>query len=102
MEPLDENELTRLLRKWEAPSAPPALRKRLFPAERSTWRWLLNGTIRIPVPVALAAAILIGLWLHYYSKLVSHPAQVAQPNSVSLVDFQPVRQLKPVVVGEKR
>jgi hypothetical protein len=97
MEPLDDNELNQLLRKWEAPSAPPNLRQRIFPAQASWLSWLLRGTIRIPVPAAIAAAALIGLWIHY-SRPAS-PPRVAKPGSVSLADFQPVRQLEPVLVG---
>jgi len=102
MEPLDENELKQLLRKWEAPPAPPTLEHRVLHSQkRSPWQWLFKGTIRVPVPVAIAAAVLIALWIHYSRP--SAPAQVAQPGSVSLADFQPVRQLQPVVVvgGQK-
>jgi hypothetical protein len=95
MEPLDENELSRLLRRWEAPAAPPTLGARVLPA-RASWRnWLLRGAIRVPVPVALAAALSAALWL-YHSWPVS-PPRAAQP-SVSLADFQPVRQLEPILV----
>lgn len=97
MEPLDENELSQLLRRWEAPSAPLTLRGRLFPRRTPWWRWLLTGTIRIPVPVGVAVVFLMGLWI-YYSR-PEPPARVAEPPStVSLEDFQPVRRLEPVVV----
>jgi len=101
MEPLDENELNQLLRKWEAPPATHTLKGRIFPAQKSWWRWLLTGTVRVPVPIALAAAVLVALWIHY-SRPAS-PPRVAQPATVSLADFQPVRQLQPVVVvgGQK-
>jgi hypothetical protein len=97
MEPLDENELNHLLRKWEAPPAPPTLKARVFPAERSWWAWLFTGTIRVPVPIALAAALLVALWVHY-SRPAIHP-QIAQPETVSLADFKPVRQLEPTLVS---
>jgi hypothetical protein len=97
MEPLDEDELNYLLRKWEAPAAPPSLTQRVFPPPKSWLSWLLTGTIRIPVPALVAAAILIALWIHYSRAVV--PARVSEPGSVSLADFQPVRQLEPVVVG---
>lgn len=96
MEPLDEDELNHLLRKWEAPSAPPSLKQRVFPAQKSWLSWLLTGSIRIPVPALVAAAILIALWIQH-----SRPApraHVAAPGSVSLTDFQPVQQLQPVLV----
>lgn len=97
MEPLDEDELNQLLRKWEAPSTPPSLRQRVFPPKTSCVSWLLTGSIRIPVPAVVAAAIVIALWIHYSRPAA--PAHVAAPGSVSLTDFQPVRQLEPVLVG---
>ncbi len=100
MEPLDDNELNELLRKWEAPIAPPTLKQRLFPPQKSWWRWLFTGSVRVPVPVALAAVVLVGLWIHYSRPAT--PPRVVQPASVSLADFQPVRQLQPVVVGGRK
>jgi hypothetical protein len=97
MEPLDEDELKLLLRKWEAPLAPPTLRQRVFPAQKSWLSWLWTGTIRIPVPALIAVAIVIAAWIHYSRP--APPSRVAAPGSVSLADFQPVRQLKPVVVA---
>jgi hypothetical protein len=96
MEPLDEDELNHLLRKWEAPSAPPSLKQRVFPAQRPWLSWLLTGSIRIPVPALVAAAIVIALWIHHSRP--APPAHVAAPGSVSLADFQPVQQLQPVLV----
>ena len=97
MEPLDENELNQLLRKWEAPAAPPTLKARIFPAEKSWLVWLFTGTIRVPVPIALAAAVLVALWVHYSS--AANRPQVVQPATVSLADFKPVRQLEPTLVS---
>jgi hypothetical protein len=97
MEPLDENELNQLLRKWEAPPAPASLKDRVFPPRRPWFWWLLTGSIRIPVPAALAAALLAALWIHF-SRPVERP-RVSDPGSVSLADFRPVRQLEPVLVG---
>jgi hypothetical protein len=114
MEPLNENELNQLLRKWEAPAAPPTLTSRVLGKpgqsasalarslkERPWWRWLLTGTVRIPVPVAVAVAAVVVLWI-YHSRPNPVP-RVAQPATVSLADFKPVRQLQPVVVtgGQK-
>ena len=96
MEPLDEKELKQLLNRWEAPDAPASLESRIFPAQKAWWKWLWSGSIRIPVPAALAVAVLIGVWIHYSRPAIS--TRVAQPESVSLADFQPVRQLQPVVV----
>lgn len=97
MEPLDEDELKQLLRQWEAPPTPAGLRQRVFPEQQTWWSWLLKGEIRVPVPAVVATAIVIALWMHY-SRPVP-PARVSQPGSVSLADFQPVRQLEPVLIG---
>ena len=57
---MDDNELNGLLREWRAPDAPPSLRP---PRARESWgRWLMAGTIRVPVPVALAVALLVTGW----------------------------------------
>ena len=58
---MDDPELNRLLREWTAPGAPPGLRPR--PARRPLWPWLVAGTIRVPVPVALVAVLLAAAWV---------------------------------------
>jgi quercetin dioxygenase-like cupin family protein len=57
---MDDRELNRLLREWRAPDAPPDLRPR---ARGSRLRWLVTGSIRVPVPVALAVLLLVALWI---------------------------------------
>jgi quercetin dioxygenase-like cupin family protein len=58
---MEDRELDRLLREWKAPDAPSHLR--IPRAQRSPWRWLVSGSIRVPVPVAAAALLLVGLWV---------------------------------------
>ena len=56
---MDDQELNQLLREWKAPSAPADLR---VPRTRGSWvRWLINGSIRVPVPVACAAVLVFAL-----------------------------------------
>lgn len=57
---MDDQELNRLLREWKAPDAPPHLRPRR--AHRSWLDWLVTGSIRVPVPAALAALVLAAFW----------------------------------------
>jgi quercetin dioxygenase-like cupin family protein len=58
---MEDRELDRLLREWKAPDAPPHVRP---PAARgSRLRWLISGSIRVPVPAALAAVLLAALWV---------------------------------------
>jgi len=93
MEPLDENELKRLLRQWEAPQAPRTLKQRVLPQQRPRWNWLLRGTVRVPVPVAIAIALVVGLWglWVYHSRPAGPPQAAVQPGTVSLIDIKPVR-----------
>jgi hypothetical protein len=64
MEPLDDQELKHLLRKWEAPKAPSSLRSPLRRPRQSPWRWLWSGRIHIPVPVGAAIGVIVAvLWL---------------------------------------
>ncbi len=58
---MDDQELNRMLREWTAPDAPPHLRPAA--ARGSRLRWLVTGSIRIPVPAALAALLLVALWI---------------------------------------
>jgi quercetin dioxygenase-like cupin family protein len=58
---MEDRELDRLLREWKAPDAPPHLRAPS--GRRSGLRWLISGSIRVPVPVAAAALLLVGLWV---------------------------------------
>ena len=100
MNPIDDQELSRLLREWEAPAAPLGLKHRVFQQRRPWWRWLLTGTIRVPVPLGAAALLLLALWA--YTK-VSTVAPVNQPGrAVSLAEFRPVERVEPRIVGESK
>ena len=78
MEPLDEKELSHLLSQWDAPAAPASLGRRVLPRRGSWWRWLFTGTIRIPVPVGVAAVVLVGLWIHYSKAPAAVPIAIAR------------------------
>ena len=91
MEPNDQK-LNELLHKWEAPPAPSSLTRRVFPRQ-VWWQWLWSGSIRVPVPVGLAALVAAGaLWL-WNRPVVSVPQK-----PVSLADFRPVEQLEPRII----
>ncbi len=104
MEPMDDGELDELLREWQAPAAPGHLRAPV--RTQPWWRWLMTGTIRVPVPVGLAAAValLVGAWM--YSSATRDPGISTQPAStqpaVSLADFQPVAEAELRYVGDLR
>ena len=98
MEPMDDKELTQLLRQWKAPETPSTLTRRVLP-EISGLRWLVNGSIRIPVPLVLAAAVILALWMFLDRKPAPQPIAQPAPGSITLADFQPVHQLEPTIIG---
>lgn len=96
MEPLDDKELSGLLRKWAAPDAPLSLKRRVMLQPASGWRWLFKGSIRVPVPVGIAAVLVLVLWMAFWR---TPPAPVVEPApSSTLADFQPVEQLEPTII----
>ena len=98
MEPLNDQELNRLLEQWRAPGAPASLTRRVLARRRSWWQWLYSGTIRVPVPVGLAILALLAAVLFFRQPVRVARPPAAQP-TVSLSDFQPVGQLQPRVIG---
>lgn len=86
---MNDDELRSLLRTWEAPPAPPTLRRRVQPPTRFNWRWLLSGELRIPVPAALAALFLLLVFSYGWRRPTAPP---------SLSDFQQVTTLQPRIV----
>ena len=56
MEPTDDPKLSKLLREWQVSGAPASLDARVLSAHKGWWRFLLTGSIRIPVPVGVAIA----------------------------------------------
>jgi len=98
MDPLNDNELKRLLQAWQAPPAPASLRRRVLPKEIPLWRRVFSASFRVPVPIAGAAAIVIVLLL-VYRKLPTPPDVQPRPvqAGVSLAGFQPVRRLEPIL-----
>jgi hypothetical protein len=88
MEPLNDDDLNKLLDQWEAPARPRSLRQKVFAGKPSIWRRLWTGSLRVPIPVAIGAALLIVFWLQYSNNSSSAP--------VSLAGFEPVRRLDPI------
>lgn len=96
MEPGDDRELRDLLKEWRVADAPRSLDERVLQPRAQWWRALLTGSIRIPVPVALAvAALLLVLTVAW---LKQPPAAEPAPFSISLVNFQPVSDLNVRVI----
>jgi hypothetical protein len=99
MEPNPDPQLRKLLREWEVMGAPPAIEEKIFGRSRAWWRFLLTGSIRVPVPVGLAVALAVVL-LAIYSIRERRPAAVpaAAPGTVSLTDFRPVDDVQVRVI----
>ena len=91
MDPLDDDALNRLLRQWEAPAPPTDLRPRR-PQPAARWRWFLDGSIRIPVPVGIAALAVVALIWWFRVAEFRNPTP-ASPPVVSFADFQPVKEV---------
>lgn len=90
MEPMDDRELTAMLQEWKTPEAPARLRDAVLPRPVRWWR----AEIRIPVPVAIAAALLTlaGLWQ------MQRTPPAAQVTEVTFRELQPVKELKPRII----
>ncbi len=59
MERNDDEELRSLLREWQAPLMLASVEERVLAACRPWWRFLLNGYIRMPVPLACCIVLLL-------------------------------------------
>jgi hypothetical protein len=94
METLNDDELKQALRQWQAPNAPASLERRVMPRE-TWWRWFITGSVRIPVPALIAAAVVI---LAVYSAFGEKPNPAPVKPTVSLSDFQPVESVEVKVV----
>ena len=101
MEHGEDRELRELLREWRVSDAPPLLDRRVlggYHASREAWWWfLLTESIRIPVPVGLALAVLLVL---LGGLMRRRPAPASAPSTVSLVDFRPVSDLNVRVIRQ--
>jgi hypothetical protein len=102
MEPLDDKDLNQLLRSWKGPETPSSLGRRVLPVKPSGWRWLLRGSIRIPVPLGIAAIVVLAGWMLLDRKPAPGPVAQPTPESITLADFQPVHQLEPRILGKSQ
>ncbi len=98
MEPLNDNELHDLLHQWKAAAAPPHLERRIFGELRKQpwYRWLLTGSIRLPVPVFVLLLLVLSTLSYVLPRARRAPPAVLR--EVRLSDFQPVAELKPRII----
>ena len=94
IEPLDDKELNAMLQEWKAPPAPANLRAAIFP-EVPWWRGALAAEIRIPIPFAVAALLLLfaGIWLFRPA-----PSPPASTQLITFRELRPVDELKPRII----
>lgn len=88
---MNDEELNEFLKQWQAPDAPPSLHQRVMKHVGTPWwRWLLTGTVRIPVPVLLALFVM-GAALF----VVKRPQE---KQALTIAGFEPTRQLQPRII----
>jgi hypothetical protein len=92
MEPLSDRELDELLREWGAPPAPETLKRKVRRSRRGAWwKWLLTGSVRVPVPLTLALAVAFVAMLIVATIRGSAKNVARQPATAGL---QPVKRLE--------
>lgn len=99
MEPLNDDELKHALRQWQAPATPASLEQRVL-APEPWWRWLLTGSVRVPVPVGIALLAILGTLVYWAGTRRIGPATSAR--SATLADFQPVEKLELRIVRDAK
>ena len=82
MEPLNDKELNHLLRKWEAPAAPPTMAVPTNRSRQPLWQWLWVGRIHVPVPVGLGLVLAAAAFAVYSSNAVPTAVSPAAGNAV--------------------
>ena len=97
MKEMNDKELHELLKSWEAPAAPPSLKEGILDQYRKRqkrdWRWFLTGSMRVPVPVAsLAVLIIVGLAVAALMNRAQPPLPPPPPQIVTRIVEVPVVQ----------
>jgi len=59
MEPDNDPQLRSLLKEWQVPPLTTSFEERVLGTRKSWWRFLLNGHISVPVPIAGCLALLM-------------------------------------------
>jgi hypothetical protein len=84
-----DSQLSDVLQEWQAPATPGSLEQRVLAVSRTTtpqpwWRFLLNGYIRVPVPVACCVAVVVifAAWRSVRPPSAGAPCSIAARPSV--------------------
>jgi hypothetical protein len=94
MEPMDDPKLRNVLREWKVEDAPSSLDKRVLGARRPWWKALLGGSVRVPVPVLAALAVLVAAMGAALMRARAVPATPAASSAINLADFRPVEDVQ--------
>ena len=84
MEPTDDPQLRKLLREWKVEDAPRSLDERILGVRKPWWQFLISGSMRIPVPAALAFAAVFLVMTAALFRPRTEPARIQPPAKVSL------------------
>jgi hypothetical protein len=113
MEPIEPNELndhelSQMLREWEAPEPPDRLRGAIFGERPNPW-WRRMWRVRVPLPVACALLLVVGLvvwrWMPrvvVQTKTVEVPVVqeriVYRDRAAVPAGWRPVAELRPRII----
>jgi hypothetical protein len=108
---LTDRELSGMLREWQAPRPPGAMRARaLAGAGRPWWQRLWTASIRVPLPVAALLAVLFALAMWRWvipvparvliqTERVEVPVAADKPRPApTIYGLQPVAELRPRII----
>jgi hypothetical protein len=91
---MDDPQLKKLLREWKVEDAPRSLDERVLGVGRPWWKVLIGGSVRVPVPVALAfAGLLIAMGVALVRPHTAPPPPIAS-TTLDLGDFRPVEHVQ--------
>jgi hypothetical protein len=91
MEPMDDPGLKKLLREWQVEDAPRSLDERVLSVRQPWWKLLMGGSVRVPLPVALALAV---LFVVMGAALLRPRTNPPLPSTINLADFRAVQDVQ--------
>lgn len=117
-DPEKDRELAPLLHEWSVPALPDSLDERVLRSFRerrprfSLWRRFLTGSVRVPLPVALALLLLgLAVWMARVPAPPQDASESPEPArnalaigrelpSASLAGFRPVQEINVTVLPQ--
>jgi hypothetical protein len=101
MEPTDDPQLRNLLRLWKVENAPASLDKRVLAIRKPWWSFLVTGSLRVPVPVALALVVVLAVMTAALMRERRAPLPPVAASAVNLVNFRPVENPQVRIIGRR-